>query len=75
MIKNDIRDLRCDCCGWEKRSAFNRARKDEMLQTKQSLDLIVDEKKMVVNELKNDINEFERELLATSYTLDQIPLD
>uniref|UniRef100_A0A914YQF1 Uncharacterized protein n=1 Tax=Panagrolaimus superbus TaxID=310955 RepID=A0A914YQF1_9BILA len=70
----DIHELRRECCDWERRAAFNHARTKEMLETKQSLDHILDEKKMLVAEIKNDINEFERELLAISYTLDQIAL-
>uniref|UniRef100_A0AC34F8Q6 Uncharacterized protein n=1 Tax=Panagrolaimus sp. ES5 TaxID=591445 RepID=A0AC34F8Q6_9BILA len=74
LFEEDIHELRRDCCAWERRAAFNYARTKEMLETKQSLDHILDEKKMLIAEIKNDINEFERELLAISYTLDQIAL-
>uniref|UniRef100_A0A7E4VTS5 Uncharacterized protein n=1 Tax=Panagrellus redivivus TaxID=6233 RepID=A0A7E4VTS5_PANRE len=68
----DIHVLRRECLDWEKRAAFNRARTTEMIEQHQGLERSVDEKEMLVAEIKNDINEFERELLALSYTLDQV---
>uniref|UniRef100_A0AC34QX32 Uncharacterized protein n=1 Tax=Panagrolaimus sp. JU765 TaxID=591449 RepID=A0AC34QX32_9BILA len=72
IFEEEIHQLRRECLEWEKRAAYNRARTLEMVAIRQTLEKEVNEKRLVASEIKDDINEFERELLAVSYTLDQI---
>lgn len=55
MFENEIHELRKECLEWEKRAAFNRARTLEMISMRQSLLNQVDEKQMIVDEIKVSI--------------------